>query len=222
MMINDPEHIHFEKASDSKSSPPVSLADKSDFEVWSMFKKQNEGAFNFIYEKFFPILFRYGHRFTKNREVVKDAIQDLFIELRASGQSLSDTDSIKYYLFKALRWKIQQYLKRRRRFLGEDRLPDEADFEIIDSPEIILIRRQVDEEQKIRLHKALQSLSKRQKEAIYYFYYEHLTYAQVASIMGMSNIKSARNLIYKAIDSLKKIFPLISFPLLIFINTFCV
>ena len=215
--MTDPKHIDFERAVYTKPSSPASLENKPDVEIWSMFKKGNEGAFNFIYEKFFPILFRYGHRFTKNREIVKDAIQDLFIELRASGQNLSDTDSIKYYLFKALRWKIQQYLRRRRRFLGENRLPDELDFEIMESPELVLIQRQIDEEQKIKLHKALQSLSKRQREAIYYFYYECLTYAQVASIMGMSNIKSARNLIYKAIDALKKIFNYLSLPLLLFI-----
>ncbi len=217
MAITDPKHIAFERHVYVKPLTSASLADKPDIEIWRMFKKGNEGAFNFIYEKFFPVLFKYGHRFTKNREIVKDAIQDLFIELRASGQNLSDTDSIKYYLFKALRWKIQQYLNRKRKFPGRDRLPGELDFEIIDSPEIVLIQQQTDEEKKIKLQKALQSLSKRQKEAIYYFYYEGLTYAQVASIMGMSNIKSARNLIYKAIDALKKIFSTIMLLMLLFI-----
>ncbi|MDN5215534.1 sigma-70 family RNA polymerase sigma factor [Fulvivirgaceae bacterium BMA12] len=214
MATTDPKYIQVDSSRFAKSIPSANLADKSDIEIWSMFKKGHEGAFNFIYENYFPLLFKYGHRFTKNREVVKDAIQDLFIELRAGGQNLSDTDSIKYYLFKALRWKIQQYLKKRKRFLGEDKLPVDFTFEVVDSPEISLIRRQIDEEKKMRLQKSLQSLSKRQKEAIYYFYYEHLTYAQVASIMGMSNIKSARNLIYKAIDSLKKIINLISLTLL--------
>ncbi len=214
MLTPEPKYIPFEAHDFGKRLTSESLADKPDNEIWLMFKKGNEGAFNFIYEQYFPVLFKYGHRFTKNREIVKDAIQDLFIELRASGQNLSDTDSIKYYLFKALRWKILQYLNRKRKFSEVNWHQAVFDFEIIDSPEIVLIQQQTDEEKKEKLHKALQSLSKRQKEGIYYFYFEGLSYAQVASIMGMSNIKSARNLIYKAIDSLKKIFIVITLLIL--------
>ena len=42
-------------------------------------------------------------------------------------------------------------------------------------------------------------------DPIYYLNYEDFSYEQMARIMGFSNVKSARNLIYKTIKKLRKI-----------------
>jgi DNA-directed RNA polymerase specialized sigma24 family protein len=81
--------------------------------------------------------------------------------------------------------------------------------EIEVSIETELIKSQQDQEMLIQLNKALSRLSNRQKEALYHFYHQNCTYEQVAQIMKLSNIKSARNLIYKALDSLKAYYSLV-------------
>ena len=50
----------------------------------------------------------------------------------------------------------------------------------------------------------MQQLPERQRKAIHYFYFENVSYAQLAELMEMSNIKSARNLVYKGINSLRE------------------
>lgn len=50
----------------------------------------------------------------------------------------------------------------------------------------------------------MSKLTTRQKEAVLYFYYEGLSYQEIADIMGFQNVKSARKLIYRAIDALRK------------------
>ncbi|MCK5371360.1 MAG: sigma-70 family RNA polymerase sigma factor, partial [Cyclobacteriaceae bacterium] len=44
----------------------------------------------------------------------------------------------------------------------------------------------------------------RQKEAVIYFYYEGMSYQEIADIMGLQKVKSARKLIYRAIEALRK------------------
>ncbi|MEN7548489.1 sigma-70 family RNA polymerase sigma factor [Rapidithrix thailandica] len=193
------------------------LQGKTDLEIWRQFKKGNEGAFNYIYQTYFSELFRYGHRFTQDRELIKDAIQDLFIELRKSSTNLADTDSIKFYLYKSLRWKIQLYSKKNAKFLLVQEPSEDWHFDIVFSHEVQLINRQISEERIQHLQKALQTLPKRQKEALYYFYYESMTYEEVAGIMDLDHVKSARNLIYKSLKTLKKEIPLLPMAILLIV-----
>ena len=57
-----------------------------------------------------------------------------------------------------------------------------------------------------KLNQCLEQLTDRQKEAIYYYYFENFSYEQIKDIMGMHQIRSARNLIYRALAALRKSF----------------
>jgi len=193
-MVQHPAHSFANK---------LGFASMGDQEIWSSFKKGHEGAFNFIYSEYFPILFRYGHGFTRDREIIKDCIQDLFIELRQSGNNLSDTSSIRYYLYRSLRYKILRYLKKNSPF-SFTRVTGQWSFEFEVSHEPRLIQEQLDQEQKEKLGRILKKLTKRQKEAVVYFFYEGFSYTQISSIMRIRNVKSARNLIYRALKKMKE------------------
>lgn len=174
-----------------------------DAAIWQLFKSGNESAFIRIYETNFDRLFSYGLRITKDRELVKDAIQDLFIELRKGRNNLGNTDNIKFYLFKCLKRKIiKEYGKW---YSNLEDINDNYFFSFNISHEHHLINRQIDEEQVLSLDAAVKKLSPRKKEVIYYFFYEGMSYQQIQEIMGLENIKSARNLIYKALDFLREV-----------------
>lgn len=175
---------------------------KDEAAVWEAFKNGNESAFIYIYETYFDSLFVYGCQFTRNGDIVKDAIQDLFIEIRKNRGRLGKTDSIKFYLYKSLKRAVikacgQWY----NRCEGID---NNTAFGFVFSHEQILIERQLDEEKTKKLNKAIQSLSPRKREIIYYFYYEGLSYQQIQELMEMSHVRSARNLLYKAVDFLRE------------------
>ena len=76
-------------------------------------------------------------------------------------------------------------------------------FQVQTSPEMQIISNETATYNKSKLNTAINKLPKRQREAIYYFFYENFSYQEIASLMGMSKVKSARSLIYKAIDSLR-------------------
>ncbi|MCR9014128.1 RNA polymerase sigma factor [Aquiflexum gelatinilyticum] len=177
------------------------LAD--DASIWNLFKSGNESAFIKIYESNFDRLYAYGLRITKDKDLVKDSIQDLFIELRKGRNNLGNTDNIKFYLFKCLKRKI---IKESGKWYSNlEDINDNYFFSFNFSHEHHLINRQIDEEQVMKLDLAVKKLSPRKKEVIYYFFYEGLSYQQIQEIMGLENIKSARNLIYKALDFLREV-----------------
>ena len=173
----------------------------NDSQIWDEFRAGNESAFIHIYQNNFDKLYNYGLRITADEDLVKDTIQDLFIELRRKRSHLGKTDSIKFYLFKCIKRKI---IKEEGKWYSKlEKLDHSHYFHFDFSHEQYIIDRQIDEEMQIRLNGAIEKLSPRKKEIIYYFYHEGLSYLQIQELMGLDNIKSARNLIYKAIDFLK-------------------
>lgn len=183
--------------------PTPKATTQSDVQLWSAFKSGNESAFITIYNTYFPMLYRYGFQYTRDKALIKDAIQDLFVELRQKRKRLSYTTSIKLYLYKSIRRKILGHKEKAINKITTNQDLEGYNFEVVFSIENQLISQQLNEENILRLNRARTYLTKRQKQAIYYFYYEDLSYEEVSDIMGLNNIKSTRNLIYKAINILK-------------------
>jgi RNA polymerase sigma factor (sigma-70 family) len=196
-----------EKSSQRKRMPnplPESGTESDSFsekELWLLFKRGNESAFITIYTRYFDSLFSYGRKLTSNEELLKDLIQDLFIYLRANRSTVGNVESIKFYLFKSLKNRI---IKEESRWYSKfTYLKADFDFAFHPSPEQILISRQLDDAKAKKLNRALQQLSPRKKEAIYYLYFEGMDYPQIQQLMNIGNIKSVRNLVYKALTHLR-------------------
>lgn len=181
----------------SKADAPL-----EDSEIWNAFREGNETAFVFIYETYFDRLFAYGLRISGNECLVEDAIQELFIDLRNNRNRLKETDSIKFYLFRCIKRKLHReatkWLYRRQDL---DACPN---FDFTVSHEQHLIDKQIDEDKINLLNDAIQKMSPRKKEVVYYFFYEELDYAQIQEIMGLESLKTTRNLLYKALNFLRE------------------
>ena len=72
--------------------------------------KGSQEAYAGIYQRYFFFLLDYGKKICNDRELVCDTIQDLFIELWNNRARLSDTSSIRFYLSKALKYKLYRAL----------------------------------------------------------------------------------------------------------------
>ncbi len=204
MFNKEEQSLHKSRTCDSERKRPHSFENFSDLDIWKQFKEGNESAFIHIYETYFDQLYNYGLQFSKDTSLIEDCIQDLFIEIRKTRKRLSDVTSIKLYLYKSVKRKILQYLKYRRSKLSSRTIDEGYNFHFTFSHEHNLISQQLNEEQIGRLNRAMTLLPQRQKEVIYYFFYEQLSYAEIREIMGFSNIKSVRNKAYLALQALRK------------------
>jgi RNA polymerase sigma factor (sigma-70 family) len=169
----------------------------NDKELWSKLINGDEDALAFIYNTYFPALYKYGMKIFTESGVVKDCIHDLFAALWFSRERLSNTDSIKYYLFASLKRRIVRHS--RPGLLH--RLLETA----VSAPSIeqTIIEEQSSQERSKKLEKVIKKLPKRQKEILYLRYYEGLSTQETADIMSLS-IDSTYVLLSKALNYLRK------------------
>ncbi len=180
-----------------------SLNTLTDAQLWDQFRAGKESAFIAIYQQHFHTLFQYGCQFTHNKSLVEDALQDMFIELRDQRRKITIKTSIRNYLFTCLRRKILLYKEKFN--AGTDYLEDTRfrPFDIGLSAEQHLIDAQAKKENETKLRQVINNLTTRQREAIYYLYYQGMSYQEIKELMNLANIRSARNLIYKALSAMK-------------------
>lgn len=197
------------KASVSDSNNPTlnnnkeshAILDKfPDHEIWHKFKSGDRLAFTYIYNKHINALYNFGNQFTTDTELVKDSIHDLFVELRKSGKS-SKILSIKSYLYKSLYRILIKRISKEAQSVSDENI--DPSFLITLSPEHILIDQQLTKDMRENLEHSLNQLSVKQRQAILLYFYDELTYKEISEVFGMNNVKSARKLIYRALDKLK-------------------
>jgi hypothetical protein len=80
--------------------------ERSDLELWNLFRSGSEPAFEYIYQTYFDKLYNYGCQFTQDHGLVEDVLQELFLELKQRCRHLSETDNIQPYLYSAFRRKL--------------------------------------------------------------------------------------------------------------------
>ena len=179
--------------------------DKPDVDIWRAFNRGDEAAFNFIYRTNAAAMFQYGTQISRNEHILQDCIQNIFIELRRKRGSLSEVQSIKAYLLKILQRELIRKINKEK---GTDYhlfdLPEHF-FPIEVSHETRLIQHEFETEKKKKVEAALNQLTVRQRQAVLLLYEEGMGYKEISDIMGFSEVKSARKLIYRALASLKAI-----------------
>ncbi|MDH5602718.1 MAG: sigma-70 family RNA polymerase sigma factor [Cyclobacteriaceae bacterium] len=174
-----------------------------DSEIWEAFKNGSEEAFMQIYKDNFHVLFRYGSQFSLDQELIKDAIQDLFIELRSYRKNLN-VSKIRPYLMVAFKRKILRYKSsQQKKEILHYSLTKGYEYSLEDSIETKIISEESSINRHDKLNTAMKMLTSRQKESIYYYFSECMDYNEIKEIMGFKDIKSARNIIYKAVSILK-------------------
>lgn len=183
-------------------SNPTSFEGWKDTAIWEAYKNGNEAAYIYIYSKYVKTLFNYGCHCTPNHELVKDCIQDLFISLK-NKKGFGQVASIKPYLFKSLRREIIRSLKKESRYSLKGNSDELQQFEVVLAWDEKIMQDQISQERKQTLAKGLTLLTPKQREAVVYFYYEGFTYEEISQIMNMTSAKTARKLIYRALDCLK-------------------
>lgn len=176
-----------------------------DRHYWILFKEGDQKAYGTLYSMYASLLLRYGRKIIHDREVVKDCLHDLFVELWRNRQSIGSPESVRNYLLKSLRTKLYKKLKGDK-WVASDNWEENDAIHYESSPEYAIIRDQLEIEQKHTIDNALNKLSKRQREIIFLLFYEEMSPNEVACVMSLT-IRTIYNTTYNAIQVLKKNIP---------------
>lgn len=174
-----------------------------DSSLWTSFRAGDTVAFRMIYERHIDRLTNYGLRISANRELVKDAIHDLFVDLWKHRSTLGSTDTLPYYLSKALRRNLIKKIRARRRRQGEDIVQLNPDQWFEFSHELKLVTSELAAEQLQRLQNELDKLSSRQKEILYLRYYSGFSPAEISQILEI-NSQSVYNHMHRGLETLRE------------------
>ena len=171
--------------------------------LWQALKRSERAAYEILLKKYYTIVLNYGVRFYRDKEFVKDCVQDLFIEIWNRREYLADVVSVKSYLLQSIRKNIIRESSRLKWFREADKISDDHDFDVEFDIETYLISSEVENELLQKLRFELDKLTKRQREAIFLRFNQDLSYEEIAIIMDI-NYRSVVNLIHEAIKAIRK------------------
>ena len=173
-------------------------------EVWTRFRTGNRAAFGEIYEAFIDSLFAYGNKLTRDRELIKDCIQDIFIDLQRLNPDLNHPEYIEFYLFKSLKNAILHRFKENKK---TDSLPiqemavfglqfniEQDDFD----PESDRLRIE-------KLKSILQTLDPQKRELLFLKFTTGLNYSEIGQLLEM-NPDTVKKQVYRTLDHLRNKF----------------
>ena len=176
-------------------------------DLWNRFRQNDEYAFDELAKRRYRLLFNYATKFTKDTELIKDCIQDLFLELWYRRTRLTDTSYVTVYLISALRNNLVRKLKL------NTRLDDSADIAVSCegftdnlTVETMLISSESMSQKEREIRNAVNRLPRRQQEVIFLKFYEGLSNDEIAKVMEIER-QTVSNFIYRAICQLKNDLP---------------
>jgi len=173
---------------------------------WKLLAEGEKQGLYACFSIFYDDLYRFGCSLYKNPDLVKESIQNLFIELWQIRHKLKDVENIQQYIFtifKRIIYKThQKHL--RKDASNEFNLEElEEHYVSVNSYEAMLIASQEDEHLKKRLTKALSMLSPRQKEIVQLRYFEALSFKEI-SLKTLLTERTVYNTLHNAVNVLRE------------------
>lgn len=167
---------------------------------WARLKNGDSEALGYLYETHVDKLFQAAMRLTDNRELAKDALQEVFIQLWNYRKNLAVVNHSQGYLLKVLRNTLVKKIKTEkptaRLIFAESVVCPE------NNKEDLLVCMDNDKENRKRLTDAMSCLSSRQVLILKLHFYEGLSYEQIAERLSM-NYQSVNNLAFRTIMRLR-------------------
>lgn len=177
-------------------------------DCWRRIQQDDKTGLADLYAMFASEMMAFGLSIVPDRNLVKDCIQELFIEVWRYRRNGAAVKNVKVYVFKALSNKIKkEWAKEKKRNAKDQELGANVLY-FTNELESGIIHIHQEENHNQRLSEAMSKLSPRQMEVIRYLFFENLPNDQIAKLMGI-NVESVYTLSWKAICNLRRMYVLL-------------
>lgn len=170
--------------------------------TWIRFNSGDRSAFEEIYSEYIDVLFAYGSKLTNDQDLIKDSIQDLFIDLYRHKVDLRQPESFEFYFFKALKRLIFRKIGRKSKVQNFND-PDFFAFKLTFNLEEDYIHKETEKSKLIILQNLLNDLSQSNRELLFYKFNSNLTFREIGELIEM-NPDAVKKQIYRIISGLRK------------------
>jgi RNA polymerase sigma factor (sigma-70 family) len=173
----------------------------TDQKLWELVQQGDLSAFRYVYDTHIQALYAYGKKLSSDEMLLDDSIQEVFITIWKNKASIHIERSILFYFIRSLRRRI---LKDQTLFLvSEDPEDLQNSYTTLLSVESRIVEAETLHERSKDLKKAINLLSKRQKEALHLRYFQDLSYEEIGRIMDL-NTNSLYKLVSATIKKLRE------------------
>ena len=170
--------------------------------IWSGIRNGNMTAFTNLYKAYYQFLFSYGFKVSGDKEMTKDWIHEIFLELWNRHEQLPAVGHVGFYLKTYLKRKILRELPREQ--LAAARAMEAGEnFSIGHSYEELLVQLQTSREVRQQVEKAMTQLSPRQLEVIRMRFFEEMSYEQIADATQAAP-RTIYNQVYESLKTLRR------------------
>lgn len=172
---------------------------------WNLLVEGDRQGLYECFNIFYDDLYRFGLSMYKNHDLIKDSIQNLFIELWEMKDKLSEVKNIKQYIFAIFKRIIYKTNKDfENKSIDLESLLEDINNETLvqDSYEAVLVASQDNDDKQKWLQLALDSLAPRQKEIIRLRYFEKKSFIEIANITLLTE-RTIYNTLHNAIKLLR-------------------
>jgi RNA polymerase sigma factor (sigma-70 family) len=174
-----------------------------DLELWENLRQGNQKAFSALFVRFYDDLYAYSLKLTKEEELSKDIIQELFFNLWLSYPKLKQVEILKPYLLKCTKNLIIDY---KRRLSTQQKCSlNLIQEDIVFSQEDFRINMEEKSVQTEKLLSILNTLPNRVRETLYLHFFNGLSYPEIALVMDI-NAQTARNFVHRGIRQMKDLY----------------
>lgn len=181
--------------------------------LWISISHSDRLAYEEIFIYYFNRYCNYGKKFTDDSTLIEDAAQETMLAIWNKRDTIPTIDQVAAYFYTSFRYILFNKLKQHKKTVGEEHFTEEPEFSI----DHFMIKKELDNELRIRLKTALASLTDRQREAIFLKFYEGLSYEEVSAIMNIST-KATYKIMARALGMLKENFGLSGSMLFLFLS----
>ncbi|MBO9729560.1 MAG: sigma-70 family RNA polymerase sigma factor [Chitinophaga sp.] len=170
---------------------------------WNELQQHNEHGLYKIYHELYDSLYHYGISVVPDTQMVKEGINDVFVELWKKREQLIMPDHIPNYIFICFKRRLSKLLgketKRSAKYVGElFQEPEEQPYEAV------LINLESDGQLRHKMENVLAQLTARQKEFIRLRFYENMSMEEISQQTAAS-VRTIYNTLHTAIVQLRKI-----------------
>lgn len=173
-----------------------------DQQLWSKLISGDKDALGQLFDNYAKELLVYGYRISKDSDLTKDVIQDVFVDLWVYRENLAEEVQVKFYLLRCLRNSLHKQM-------GGAKMPtvefsDNDNFSDLDAtPEKEWIALEADTERDRHLVGMMTMLSDREREIVSLKYYSSLKIKEIAALLSLRE-QTIANTLQNALVKLRK------------------
>lgn len=181
---------------------PTNSDAKSDQELYLLFLKNDNEAFNMLVKKYRKSLISFIIKYVKNIEIAEDLAQDAFVYMLINKKEYDFKYTFKTYLYTIAKSRAINYLKKeKKKIIFDESYMLNTDIESFEETlDATLIRKEKYE----ILYKNLKNLKQDYKLAIYLADFQGFKYEEISRILNKT-LPQTKMLIHRARKALKKL-----------------